>query len=319
MSDRITKISALPVRLPLKKPYVLSCVTQYAAEYVVVRLETQNGVVGCGECAPFPGETEETQKDIVSAIRDFLAPAVVGQSLFDLEQIHLAMNLALPKRYFAKSGIDFAIYDAIGKTHGVRVAELIGGVLRPEVEVLGGMGLPENGSQAAQEAEKLARQGFKTIKMKIGRGLRPDLENVAAVRSAVGDGIEIRVDANQAYSSAEAIRNLRALEQYRLSLIEQPLPLWDMDGMAKVAAALDTPIMADEPVYTPQDVLIVHEKKAADIVKIKAMRCGGIFPALKLCAVAEACGLPVVLGSGHESSIGVLAELHLAAASRAIP
>ncbi|MDR1321074.1 MAG: hypothetical protein LBK56_06570 [Gracilibacteraceae bacterium] len=319
MNDKITKITAMPVRLPLKKPYALANVIQKAAEYVIVHLETAQGIIGYGESAPFPGETEETQADIVSAIRDYLAPAIYGCSIFDLERVHEAMDMALPKRFFAKSGIDIALYDAIGKALNEPAVNMLGGLYREEVEILGGMGLPKNGNEAAANASELVRQGFHTIKMKIGGGPRLDEENVAAVRACVGDDVSIRVDANQAYSSAEAIPLLRRLEKYRLSLIEQPVPLWDMSGMAKAAAALDTPIMADEPVYTPHDVLLIHEKQAADFVKIKVMRCGGLYPALKVCAVAEACGLPVVLGSGHESSIGVLAELHLASALRTIP
>lgn len=319
MSEIIKRVTAIPVRLPLKKPYVLANVTQFAAEYVVVEVETESGVIGIGECAPFPGETEETQLDIVPTINGYLGKSIIGKSIFDLETIHFTLDNTLPGHLFAKGGIDIAIYDAIGKTLKLPVVSFIGGLYRKEVPILGGMGVPENGEAAAANAVELVKQGFKTIKMKIGRGKKSDVETVSAVREAVGEDVEIRVDANQAYSAAEAIPILRALEKYNLNLIEQPLPSWDWDGMAKVSDAIDTPIMADEPICTSQDVITVFQKKAADIVKIKAMRCGGIYKALKVCATAEACGIPVVLGSGHESSIGVSAEIHLAAALRSIP
>ncbi|RNC29860.1 MAG: L-Ala-D/L-Glu epimerase [Candidatus Dichloromethanomonas elyunquensis] len=315
----IKKVTAIPVCMPLKAPYVLANVIQHAAEYVVVLVETSQGVVGVGECAPFPGETEETQYDIVPSINNYFAKAVVGFDIFDLESIHHALDIALPGHVFAKGGIDIAIYDAIGKTLGLPVYKVIGGAFRTKIPILGGMGVPEDGAAAAAAAEALAAQGFKTIKMKIGRGKEKDVETVSAVRSAVGKDIQIRVDANQAYTADQAIPILRALEKFELHLIEQPLPAWDWDGMARVAEALDTPIMVDEPISTPQDVLTAYEKKAGDIIKIKAMRCGGIYKARKVCAVAEACGLPVVLGSGHESSIGVAAEIHLAAATGCIP
>lgn len=319
MSNKIKKVTALPVRIPLKKPYVLSNVTQYAAEYVLVEVETENGTIGIGECAPFPGETEETQADIVPIIQTYLSKTIIGQDIFDLESIHHLMDCASPGHLFAKSGIDIALHDAIGKSLGIPVHKFIGGAYRSHVPVLGGMGIPANGAEAAVLAEELVTQGFKTIKMKIGKGKAHDIETVAAVRNTVGSGVEIRLDANQAYSADQAIPILRALEKYDLSLIEQPLPFWDWDGMAKVAAALDTPIMLDEPISAPPDIIKAYEKKAGDIIKIKVMRCGGIYKALKVCATAAACGFPVVLGSGHESGIGVAAELHLAAALAAIP
>jgi o-succinylbenzoate synthase len=319
MDHRIKRVSALSVNIPLKRPYALSNVIQHVAEYVIVEIETDNGMIGIGECAPFPGETEETQADIVPIIQTYLAKAIIGQDIFDLESVHHLMDVAVPGHFFAKGGIDIALHDAIGKTLGIPVHKFIGGAYRGYVPVLGGMGLPADGAQAAAWAEELVTQGFKTIKMKIGKNRAHDIETVAAVRAAAGPAIEIRVDANQAYSADQAIPTLRALERYDLRLIEQPLPSWDWDGMAKITAALDTPIMLDEPISTPADIIKAYEKKAGDIVKIKAMRCGGIYRALKVCATAAACGFPVVLGSGHESGIGVAAELHLAAALAAIP
>jgi L-Ala-D/L-Glu epimerase len=315
----IRNVSVLPLKIPLKAPYVLANVTQYAAEYVLVQIETDNGIIGIGEAAPFPGETEETQCDIVPIIQTYLTGAVIGKDIFDLESIHQAMDLATPGHPFAKAGIDIAVYDAIGKTLGIPVHKFIGGGYRTSVPVLGGMGVPKDAADAKKLTEAILAQGFKTIKMKVGRGLDKDVETVAAVREAAGPGINIRIDANQAYRADQAIRILRALEKYQLELIEQPLPAWDWEGMAKVTAALDTPIMVDEPIITAQDVIKTYEKKAGDIVKIKVMRCGGIYKALKVCATAEACGFPVVLGSGHESGIGVAAELHLASALQSIP
>jgi len=162
-------------------------------------------------------------------------------------------------------------------------------------------------------------RGFRTVKLKIGDPDGQDEGTVRAVREAIGRDVELRLDANQAYTADRAIPLLRRLERYEPALIEQPVAAWDLDGLARVSAALDVPVMADEPVSTPTDVLRIVEKRAADLVKIKVMRSGGLHRARKVCAVAEAAGLPVIVGSGHESGIGVAAELHLAAATRAIP
>lgn len=312
-------IEIIPVSLPLREPYRIARAIQDRGEYVVFRLETDEGCCGIGEAAPFHGESEETQADIVATARQYLAPAVLGMEIFDLEAIHDRMDALLPGHLFAKAGIDLALHDLIGKLLGVPVFRLMGGRFRERVPLSGGpIGLM-SAHAAAERAARLVAAGFRTVKLKIGDPGGRDEETVRAVREAIGPSVELRLDANQAYTADRAIPLLRRLERYEPALIEQPVASWDLDGLAKAAAALDVPVMADEPVSSPADVLRIVERRAADIVKIKVMRSGGLFRARKVCAVAEAAGLPVILGSGHESGIGVAAELHLATALRAIP
>jgi len=200
------------------------------------------------------------------------------------------------------------------------VYRLLGGRFRDRVQLSGGpIGLLGSPEAAAERAARLVAEGFRTVKLKIGAPDGRDEETVRAVREAIGPAVELRLDANQAYTADRAIPLLRRLERYEPALIEQPVASWDLDGLAKVAAALDVPVMADEAVSTPADVLRILERRAADLVKIKVMRSGGLHRARKVCVVAEAAGLPVIVGSGHESGIGVAAELHLAVALRAIP
>jgi L-alanine-DL-glutamate epimerase-like enolase superfamily enzyme len=315
----LARVEVLPVALPLRTPYRIATAVQTVAEYVLVRVETSDGHVGVGEAAPFPGETEATAADVAAVLRAVLVPAALGADPADLEALHARLDRATPGHLWAKAALDLACHDALGRRLGVSVGALLGGRVRDVVELSGGpIGLmaPE---AAAATARALVAEGFRTLKLKVGAGPAHDEATVRAVREAVGGEVALRLDANQAYSAAEAVRAMRRLERYDPVLVEQPVPAWDLDGLARVAAALDVPVMADEPVATPSDVLRVAERRAADVVKVKVMRAGGLHRARKVVAVAEAAGLPVVLGSGHESGVGVAAELHLAAACRAIP
>lgn len=316
----IRSLEVTPVSLPLTEPYRIATAVQRRGEYVLFRLVTEDGTAGIGEAAPFMGESEETQAGIVAVARAYLAPALVGLDPFDLEAIHARMDAVLPGHLFTKSGVDLACHDLVGRRLGVPLYRLLGGRVRERVPLSGGpIGFVESPAAAAERAARLVAAGFRTVKLKIGDPRGGDEETVRAVREAIGPRVELRLDANQAFTADRAVPLLRRLERYEPALVEQPVPAADLDGLARIAAALDVPVMADEAVSTPADVLRVAERRAADIVKMKVMRSGGLHRARKLLAVAEAAGLPVVVGSGHESSIGAAAELHLAVASRAVP
>ena len=120
-----------------------------------------------------------------------------------------------------------------------------------------------------KEAEKSLQKGFSAIKVKVGKDPERDLLNISAIRKAVGKDAKIRVDVNQGYTRDIAIRTLRRMERYELQLIEQPVNQFDLDAMAEIAKALDTPILADESVFNPADAIRVIKKEAADAINIK--------------------------------------------------
>ena len=191
---------------------------------------------------------------------------------------------------------------------------MIGGRRMDRIPQVGVVGIspPE---EAAKAATDQVDEGYRTIKIKIGLNAREDLRRISAVREAVGEEIRIRVDGNCGYDRDTAMRTFVRAEEYGLEWIEQPLPGWDLEGMAALAARLDTPIAVDESMYTLQDAQRCIALGAADVVNIKIQKCGGIFRSRQIAAACEAAGVPCFLGGCIETSPGTAACMHFYAAT----
>ena len=313
---RITQVIAYPVEVPYIKPWVISSGPTSLAANVLVQILTDDGLVGVGEGSPVPAYGDETQGTILHAIRDNLAPVLIGRDPFDSEALLHAMDKRLHGHHFAKAAIDLALYDLRGKALGVPVYQLLGGQYRDAIKLIAGVGLGDTETRV-REAIEAASAGYDTVKMKISGNPDLDIEQVGAVRAAVGPRVHIRLDANQGYRSGDSLPVFKKLESFDLDYIEQPLPRWDLDGQATLAAALDTPIMGDESCYSPEDVLTLIRHKAVDIVNIKIMK-SGLARSQKIAAIAEAAGLPCMIGSMVELGVGTAAGVHFGIATPAV-
>ncbi|MSP11435.1 MAG: dipeptide epimerase [Chloroflexi bacterium] len=314
---QITSVKACPANLPYRKPWGISSGIADTAQHVLVKITTDDGDYGLGEATPFPiGYAYETQDSILHIIRDFLRPVLIGQHPFNLERIESSMARAVPGHPLAKAGIDIALYDLMGKILKVPVYYLLGGAVRTRVPLGYSIGIKST-AEMVQDAVHFVASGFAAIKVKIGAGPRVDLEHVAAVRDAIGPDIKLRVDANEAYRWDEALPMLRKLERYDLEYIEQPVPRWDLDGMSRLCAALDTPVMADESAFTPEDVIALIKFRAADMLNVEPCK-SGLAGAKRIAAIAEAAGLSCTVGSMLEMGLGTAAHLHFACATRSV-
>ena len=163
---------------------------------------------------------------------------------------------------------------------------------------------------------KAVKEGFKILKIKVGKDGSRDIERISAIRQAVGPDIKLRIDANQGWDSKEAVRIIHKLEDLDIGidLVEQPVPAHDFAGMRFVTSRVETPILADESVFSVQDAVRIIEERAADLINIKLMKTGGIYEAQKICALAESYGVECMIGCMLESKIAVSAAAHLAAA-----
>jgi muconate cycloisomerase len=224
------------------------------------------------------------------------------------------MDAAIPYNLMAKTGLDIAAYDLAAQAAGVPIHDLIGGRRVDAVPQISPIGL-DSPKEAARAAKEKIGLGFNTIKVKIGLKAAQDIARVEAVRKAVGEEIALRVDGNAGYDRATALHTFRRMEPVGLEWIEQPLPGWDLEGMAMLARRLDTPIAVDESMYTDHDARLCIKLGAADAVNIKVAKCGGLYRSQKIAAVCQAAGVPCFLGGCIETSVGTAAALHFYAAT----
>lgn len=301
------------IALPLRHPFKTALRTVEAVEDVVVRVVADDGRIGYGEAPPTAVITGDTLGSIECAIRDFIRPALIGMEVENLDGVMRKLHGCIVKNTSAKAAVDMAVYDLYGKRFGAPLYQLLGGARRSfETDLTISVNPIE---EMVRDSLEAVDRGYHTLKIKVGKeGLR-DIERIAAIREAVGPDIRIRVDANQGWTAKQSIAIITAMEDKGLGieLVEQPVPAHDLDGLMAVTRAVQTPILADEAVFSPADAIEIIRRGAADLINIKLMKTGGIWQALKICDVAEIYGIECMIGCMLESRLSVAAAAHLAA------
>jgi muconate cycloisomerase len=315
----ITTVRSTIIDVPTVRTHKLSSLSVTAQSYVIVEVCLANGVTGVGEAATLGGPrwSEESVESIKANIDAYLAPAVVGLSADQLEAVGVRMDQAAKRNNAAKAAIETALFDAVGKTLGVPAAQLLGGIVRDRVPVLWTLASGDPGQEIDEAEKKLAARLHNTFKVKIG-ALSPegDLARLRRLAAALDGRASLIVDANQAWEETTAVRFLPALAELSVRLVEQPLPAWNVPGMARLRARSSVPLMADECVFSAHDMFAVAQAAAADVVSLKLVKHGGLLNARKVAAVAEAAGIGLYGGCLLESSIGAAAHLHVFASLR---
>lgn len=315
---KIKTIEVFAIHLPLIKPFIISYATYPHISSIIVKLTTECGLVGWGESVPDEHITGETPESTYALIKNTLAPIMIGQNPMEFEKIHELMDQTVKPAPAAKAAIDIACFDVVGKKLGVPVYQLIGGRYHgkfPVTHVLS-IGEPE---AMATEAEEMVKLGYTSFKMKVGVNVIEDVKRIQAVRKRIGDDIAIRVDVNQGWeNSANTLNALRHLEDLGIDWLEQPVHQNDIDSMVEIKSKTAIPQMIDEGLKDMYDMRQIIAKRAADKVNIKLMKCGGIYPAMKLASMAEMAGIECQVGSMVESSIGSAAGFHVAFSKKII-
>lgn len=310
---KITSVEAIPVTIPLNHPLKMAVATVQQRDSIIVRIRTDQGLVGLGEVVIATYFTGETQSGSKAAIDRLLAPQLIGRDVFDLHETLQLMDSLLYGNPATKSGLEMAIQDLRAQALNVPLYQILGGKLRQSVNSTWAISAADP-SAAADEAARGVAQGFKAIKIKVGvASILQDARRVKAVRQAVGEEVHLRADANQAWSPDLAVQFLNQVADCRLQFIEQPVHRDDLTGMARVSQAVSTPVAPDEGLFNASDAIRYIRQQAADGVVMKLIKAGGITGCQKLAAVVQAAGLGLHLGGmPGQTSISAAAEVHLA-------
>lgn len=318
MRSAIRSLEVFPAKLHLKEPFRVAYEVEEDAWNILVRLTTAEGEVGWGNACPDPEVTGETTASVLKTLRK-LTPRVVGEDAHRINRVNYIMEEAVGGNLTAKAGVNLALYDILGKEAGLPVTKMLGG-FKDRIQTSISIGiLPLEATVA--KAKGYIADGFKVLKLKCGLDPEDDIRRAMAVREAVGRDILLRLDANQGYDVATALRVVDALENIYgvdIELIEQPTPAGELGQLKEVTGASSVPIMADESVQSILDTFVVTAGQMADLINIKLMKTGGITGALRVNHIAQAGGIPAMVGCMSESIVSVSAGLHFACSQRNI-
>jgi len=314
---KITSITAQSVTIPLTTTFTTSLRSTSQVDCVLIKIDTDGGLTGYGSGSPVPVITGETVHSVIGASQ-FIGEQLVGMGLENWELLFHKLNSCIIGSPSAKAAIDMAIYDLLAQSLGIPLYQLLGGKSQElTTDITISLASPE---EMVAECRARMEEGFSIVKIKVGGDPKTDIERLKRINDSLSGSALLRIDANQGWSAKEAVYVCRALEraQVPIDLIEQPVAAHDVQGMRFVRENTLFSVFADESIFSPTDALRYIEQSAIDGINIKLMKCGGIYNALKIVAIAKAAGLPCMIGSMMESHLSVLAAAHLATSKTTI-
>jgi muconate cycloisomerase len=308
----IRAVEAIPVALPLTKPMKMAGVELTTAENLLVRIEAADGTVGWGEAASAPTMTGDTLPAMVAAVRDHLAPLLVGKDARGRAALVARMAHAMHLNTGARSAVEIALADLVGRTLGVGFVDLYGGALRSSVEPMWLVGNATAGEDIA-EARTRMRDGYAFFKLKVGvKRVEEEIETALAVRAALGAGVTLCADANGGFDYPRATRYLAGVREAGLAFLEQPLAAANLAGLARLARTTAIPLGADEGIHSLADVE-AHAGAGVGGLSLKLIKLGGPAATLSAALIAAHRGLAINLAAKvAESSLGSAATLAIA-------
>ena len=311
---RIEDIETVIVDLPTIRPHQLSMTTMKGQTLMIVRIRTSDGIVGIGEGTTIGGLAygPESPEGMKLAIDTYITPILLQSDANRVGPTMGAINKAVQGNNFAKCAVETALVDALGKRNRLTASELLGGRFHDRLPVAWTLASGDTGADIAEAEEMLAKRRHNIFKLKIGRGdPQQNITHVAAIKRALGDRASVRVDVNQAWSEAVASRCLPQLRDAGVDLVEQPVALRNITGLARLARETSVAIMADEALSGPETAFQLAQSAAADVFALKIAQSGGLFATAKVAAIAEAAGIGLYGGTMLEGGVGTAASAQL--------
>lgn len=308
---KIKSIETFPLALPMRTPIKMARQLVDKALTILVKIETDEGISGFGETAASIAFSGETLASLKFAIDKHIAPAIIGMNPFDIVLINMKMDKMMAHNQGAKAAVDIALYDLVGKALGVPAYKLLGGRVRDDVRITwhvanGNYDLDLETTAAGLEL------GYEVYKLKVGVApIEGELKTLEGMRKRFGK-IDIRLDANQGLNQTAAIPYIKRTQEFDITFFEQPIDHHFLAGMAKIRAAVDVPIAADEGIFTAHDVMTNYEAKSADIISLKLLKAGGLTGARAAAQLCYTLGFPIQMTSKiAETSVATAAAVHM--------
>ncbi|HNP34762.1 MAG TPA: dipeptide epimerase [Woeseiaceae bacterium] len=311
---KITEMQFGTLRVPLKTPFKTALRAVDFVEDIVIMISTDDGHTGYGSAPATAVITGDTHGSIIEAIKHYIWPRIVGQDVANLNVLTRLVQTAMEKNSSAKAAIEIAIYDLWGQLYDAPLYCLLGGgdpIITTDITIS-----VDYIDKMVADSISAVERGFESLKLKVGKDIELDIERVKAVYAAVEGRALLRLDANQGWTAKQAVFALQTLEDagVHLELVEQPVKARDLNGLKHVTERVHTPIMADESVFGPTEVIDLIRMRAADIINIKLMKTGGISNAIHIADIAAMYDVECMIGCMLETGISVAAAVHVAAA-----
>jgi len=308
----VLRVETLLLDLPTIRPHRLSVATMSGQTLMVVRLHCSDGVTGFGEGTTIAGLAygPESPEGMQLAIDTYFAPVLIGADATRIQALMSKIGKLVKGNHFAKCAIETALMDAQGKRVGLPLSELLGGRVRERLGVAWTLASGDTARDIAEAEQMLDARRHNIFKLKIGRNsVAQDVAHVAAIKRALGDRAQVRVDVNMAWSETEAVRGLPALADAGCELAEQPVA--SVAAMGRLMRRFAIPLMADEVLQGPESAFEIARSASADVFAVKIEQSGGLLAAQRVGAIADAAGIELYGGTMLEGAVATIAAAHL--------
>jgi muconate cycloisomerase len=310
---KIVSLESILVDLPTIRAHKLARQTVMQQTLVVLRLRTDSGIEGLGEATTIGGLSygEESPESIKSALDTYIGPVLLDQDPRNINAVMAEIECYVVGNRLAKSAVETALFDILGKELGVPVHRLFG-KQTDAMECVWGLASGNTDKDIEEAEQALSQRRHRGFKIKVGtKTPEADIEHVSKIAKALGGKASLRVDANQSWDEVTATRIIAAFENVGVSLVEQPLAKTNLEGMARLAGRFDVAIMADEAVATSHDAFAFGRHHAADVVALKIAKAGGLLATKAVASISAAAGMSLYGGTMLEGTIGTIASLHV--------